>query len=76
MRALALAGLVLVVACGKQGELMPKPPPGETPHLDPTKPTPTQRLVIPTQAEPARVDDPLQRSEERRADRFDLPPQR
>lgn len=74
-RAVVLA-LLLVAACGKQGELMPKAPPGGTPHVDPSKPTATQRLVIPTQAEPERVDDPLQRSEERRVDRFDLPPQR
>lgn len=73
----AIVGLALVLAaCGTQGELMPKAPPGQTPHPDPSRPTPTQRLVIPTQAEPERVDDPLQRSQERRADRFDLPPQR
>ncbi len=67
--------LVLVAGCGKQGELMPKAPPGETPHLDPGAPTPTQRLVPTAQEQPKRVDDPLSRSEERRDDRFSLPPQ-
>ncbi len=72
----ALALILLLAACGKQGELMPKAPPGQVPHLDPTKPTPTQRLIVPPQGEPERVDDPLRKSEERRADRFSLPPQR
>ena len=76
MRGWALAGLALLAACGKQGELMRKAPPGQAAAVDPATPTATQRLVIPTQAEPERVDDPLQKSEERRADRFDLPPQR
>ncbi len=55
---------------------MPKPPPGETPHADLSKPPPSERLIVPTQGEPERADDPLQRSQERRVDRFDLPPQR
>ncbi len=71
-RAVALA--LLVAACGKQGELMPKPPPGETPKPLPGPP-PSQRLIPSTQEQPARADDPLRRSEERRDDRFNLPPQ-
>jgi len=75
-RAVALAAMLLLAACGKQGELMPKPPPGEKAHIDPTRPLPSTLLVVPTQAEPTRVDDPLLKSEERRDDHFDLPPQR
>ncbi len=75
MRALVLAALVALAACGKQGELMPKPPPGEAPRPAPG-PSPTQRLIVPPQDQPARVDDPLRRSEQRQDDRFNLPPQR
>lgn len=71
----ALALILLVTACGKQGALMRPPPPGEMPHVDPIRPLPSKLLEIPTQAEPARVDDPLSKSQERREDRFDLPPQ-
>lgn len=74
MKTFALAGLILLAACGKQGELMPKPPPGQTAKVDPAKPLPSTLLVRPTQAEPARVDDPLSRSQDRRDDRFNLPP--
>ncbi len=75
MRVAALAAVLLIAACGKQGELMPKAPPGVTPHVDPGQPTPTQRLAPTAQEQPKRVDDPLSRSEERRDDRFSLPPQ-
>ena len=71
-RTIALA--LLVAACGKQGELMRKPPPGEAAKVDPTKPLPSKLLEIPTQAEPTRIDDPLRKSEQRRDDRFNLPP--
>ncbi len=74
--AVALAAVILLAACGKQGELMPKPPPGETAKVDPTKPLPSKLLLVPTQDKPTRVDDPLLKSEERRDDRFNLPPQR
>lgn len=75
MRVLTLAALVLVAGCGKQGELM-RPVPAGTAALapDPSQPLPSQLLVLPTQAEPARVDDPLKKSEERQDDRFALPP--
>ncbi len=76
MRAVSLVALALLAACGKQGELMRKPPPGQQAAVDATKPPPSTLLEIPTQAEPSRVDDPLRRSEERRDDRFNLPPQR
>lgn len=75
MRMAVLAVLIALAACGKQGELIPKPPPGQPAKVDPTKPLPSVLLKIPTQAEPGRVDDPLQKSQERRDDRFNLPPQ-
>ncbi len=69
--------LLLLAACGKQGELMPRPgqrspaiPRGAT-----VAPTPAAMLVRQPQAAPLRVDDPLKRSQERPDDRFDLPPQ-
>ena len=70
----ALAALLVVAACGKQGELAYPVPPGTTPVVDPAAPLPSRLLVLPTQAEPSRVDDPLKKSEERRDDRFNLPP--
>ncbi|MBV8971649.1 MAG: hypothetical protein JO290_05095 [Sphingomonadaceae bacterium] len=73
-RAAALVLAVVLAACGKQGELMPKAPPGEAAKPLPGPP-PSQRLIVPTQDQPARADDPLRRSEERRDDRFNLPPQ-
>ena len=41
----------------------------------PLAPTPAQMLVVPVQAAPQRVDDPVKKSEERPDDRFNLPPQ-
>ena len=71
---LALA-LVLVAACGRKGELQPVdgtlPP---APYGASAPLTPDAMLVPPPQAAPERVDDPIKRSEERRDDRFELPP--
>ena len=75
MRSLVLLALLLA-GCGKQGELMRRPPPGQAAAIDPTKPLPSQLLAPPTQFQPTRADDPLHKSEERRDDRFNLPPQR
>lgn len=73
--AITVAALALA-ACGKQGELMRRPPPGQAAAIDPTKPLPSTLLQVPTQYEPARADDPLRKSEQRRNDPFNLPPQR
>jgi hypothetical protein len=76
MRWAALAGLLLLAGCGKQGELTPVPPrtmpalPAETT----TPRTAEQMLVLPPQSAPTRVDDPVANSQARPADRFDLPP--
>lgn len=75
-RTLALAALILLVAaCGRKGPLQPadgKMP--ATPVWATQPPTTEEMLVPPVQAAPERVDDPLKRSEERREDRFELPP--
>jgi len=72
----ALLIVLLLAACGKQGELMPRP--GQrspaTPRGASIAPTPSAMLVRQPQAAPVRVDDPLKRSQERPDDRFDQPP--
>lgn len=75
--ALAAFGLALALAgCGGRNELQPAPgkalPPA--PLGAATAPTPTELMTPDAQARPARSDELLRRSEERRDDRFDLPP--
>ena len=76
MKPAALAMLILLAACGKQGELMHPTPPGTAPQKKPpaSEPLPSKLLKLPTQAAPARIDDPLTKSQDRRDDRFNLPP--
>ena len=71
-RALALA--LLLAACGKQGELSRPLPAGTKPVPVDASKLPSKLLDRPTQAVPARIDDPLKKSEERQDDRFNLPP--
>jgi hypothetical protein len=70
------AALALLAGCGNRGELKPSdgtlPPP---PYGAEAPLTAEQMLDPPPQAAPERVDDPVKRSEERREDRFELPPQ-
>lgn len=76
MKAAALALVLLVAACGKLGPLAPAIP-GRAPPRPAdaaVPPTPEQQLVLPPQAAPDRVDDPLRKSRERADDRFELPP--
>lgn len=77
-RAAGLAALLLLAACGKQGQLTPVPP--RTAPVAPKgtlKPlTAEQLLELPPQSAPARVDDPVANSQARPADRFNLPPPR
>lgn len=74
MRLVAVLALALLAACGKQGDLSYPLAPGATPQpVDPAR-TPAAMLKRTTQAEPARVDDTLKKSEDRRDDRFNLPP--
>ena len=72
-----LAGaLLLLAACGSRQDLAPKsaeqtPP---TPVMAAAPPTTEQLLALPANARPARQDDGLTKSEERKDDPFDLPP--
>jgi predicted small lipoprotein YifL len=74
-RIVAVAALVGLAACGRKADLQPAdgtlPPP---PYGATTTPTVEAMLEPPPQAAPERVDDPIKRSEERREDRFELPP--
>jgi multidrug efflux pump subunit AcrA (membrane-fusion protein) len=75
----AIAGaLLLLAACGSRQDLAPKsadqaPP---KPVMAAAAPTAEQLLTLPPQARPARQDDGLTKSEERKDDPFDLPPTR
>ena len=68
--AIALAG------CGTRKDLRPQegaslPP---KPYAVAVDPTPAQLMTPDNQARPGRSDDLLNRSQERRDDKFDLPP--
>jgi hypothetical protein len=71
-----LAFTALLSACGARVALAPKagttlPMKAETAA---TQPTSTQLMTPDQQARPKRSDELLRRSEERREDKFDLPP--
>ena len=73
--ALYLPPLLALAACGSTGKLQwPEggPPPAAVGAE--TAPTAEEMLDPPPQAAPVRLDDPVRRSEERREDKFDLPP--
>ncbi|WP_404373530.1 hypothetical protein AB5I39_08200 [Sphingomonas sp. MMS24-J45] len=77
MRAVLLFGSVLLLAsCGAATNL--KPAKGESlpvaPYGAKATPTPAQLLKPSDQARPARSDELLKRSQERRSDEFSLPP--
>ena len=76
MKRAAVLALLLLAACGKQGQLTPVPP--RTPPVAPVgatrPPTPEQMLVLPPQSAPERVDDPVSSSQARPPDYFNLPP--
>lgn len=75
-RPILLMAAFLLAACGKQGELAPVPPrPAPIQPASAPRPlTPSEMLVLPPQAIPNRVDDPIEKSQERPDDRFNLPP--
>ncbi len=73
---LALLLLLALAGCGKVGKLTPV-----APHTPPPKPaallvapTPEAMLKLSPQAQPNRVDDPVEKSQERPDDPFNLPP--
>jgi hypothetical protein len=73
-------GIILLAlglaACGGREELQPAQ--GKTlppaPYGAEAQPTPSELMTPDAQARPQRSDELLRRSEERRDDRFDLPP--
>lgn len=75
-RMMLIVAVVGLAACGRKADLQPAdgtlPP---APYGAPATPTVETMLAPPPQAAPERVDDPIKRSEERREDRFELPPQ-
>ena len=73
---LAASLLATLAACGARQGLEPEagqslPP---KPLMAPRVQTAEDLLTLPPIARPDRVDEPLERSEEREEDRFDLPP--
>lgn len=74
--AILLGAFLALTSCGSASNL--KPPPGQklpvAPYGAQATPTPKQLLTAPSQARPARSDDLLSNSQERRSDEFDLPP--
>lgn len=74
--AVLLIAPLALAACGGREELQPAqgkalPP---APYGAEAQATPTQLMTPSVQARPERSDELLRRSEERRDDRFDLPP--
>ena len=69
--------LLLLAGCGSAAELQPAP--GRSLPVAPAgaraTPTPNELLTATTQQRPERSDELLRRSDERRSDEFDLPPQ-
>jgi predicted small lipoprotein YifL len=75
MKALAAVLLIALAGCGAKGPLKwPEGTPPPAPVGEKAPLTSEKMLEPPPQAAPERVDDPLKRSEERREDRFELPP--
>ncbi len=77
-RAIALAALLLLAACGKQGALEPRagrPAPVRS-ETQTRAATPQEMLKLDPQAVPTRVDDNQGPLPERGNDPFNLPPPR
>ena len=76
MKSAILLLALTLAACGSRQELRPKdgaslPP---KPFAVAVDPTPAELMTPDNQARPQRSDSLLNRSEERRNDKFDLPP--
>lgn len=76
MKIPVLVLLLVLAACGKQGKLTPVPPrPAPVQAADEMRArTPEDMLKLPPQSAPTRVDDPVEKSQLRPDDRFNLPP--
>ncbi len=76
MKRFVLATMLLLAGCGSAAGLQPAP--GRSLPIAPrgatATPTPQQLLTPTPQQRPARSDELLRRSDERRSDEFDLPP--
>jgi uncharacterized lipoprotein YmbA len=76
MRVALIMVALLLSACGSKTALTPKA--GQSLPIKPQTasavPTPEQLLTPDSQARPKRSDEQLRRSQERRDDKFDLPP--
>jgi len=73
---LSLCVALVVTGCGNRTDLKPKVGGAlpAKPLFAPTTPTVPQLLAPETQVRPQRSDEQLDRSRERRDDKFDLPP--
>ncbi|CAM3069034.1 Argininosuccinate lyase [Sphingomonas antarctica] len=76
MKFAVAATLLLLAGCGSRQELRPKdgaslPP---KPYAVATDPTAVELQTPDNQSRPGRSEDLLNRSQERRDDKFDLPP--
>lgn len=75
-RLLTILLTVAITGCGNRIDLKPNPGHAlpEKPLFAPTTPSPQQLVTPYTQARPQRGDEELNRTQERRGDKFDLPP--
>ena len=73
---LVIVLLLALAACGKVGKLTPVAPntPPPKPVAMSVAPVPEDMLRLPPQSQPNRVDDPVEKSQERPDDKFNLPP--
>jgi len=76
MKRIILGAGLLLAGCGAREELKPAqgaalPP---APYGAEATPTPQDLLKPPVQTRPARSDDLIQSSDQRRSDEYDLPP--
>ncbi|MEP9359060.1 hypothetical protein [Sphingomonas sp. KR3-1] len=74
--ALALLGSLALASCGNRAELKPKATASlpVAPAGAKATPSPTDLLKPPVQTRPARSDDLIESTNQRRSDTFDLPP--
>jgi uncharacterized lipoprotein NlpE involved in copper resistance len=74
--AIALMGALVLAGCGNRAELKPKATASlpVAPKGAKATPSPTDLLKPPVQTRPARSDDLIESTNQRRSDTFDLPP--